>query len=73
MYEDDKLWPIKCSECSKEFEKPVGWLKANDAVHCPICGLRQKYTHEEFGLALAKAQGGTFDPYGNMVWVNKRP
>ena len=71
MFEDNEPWPIKCVSCAKEFEQPVRWLKGNNAVRCPLCKVTNKYSNEEFLVALAEAKRGLFDPYGDMVRLYK--
>jgi hypothetical protein len=73
MYEDDKLWPIKCPACGEEFEKEVGWLKMHDTVKCPADGCPTFITigAEEFSLRLAQARQGLFDPYSVMMRISR--
>ncbi len=71
MYEDKDLWPFKCPQCLKEFTEEIGRLKANPAVICPDCGLRQTDHHKQFGLALAEAQAGRLDPWRDMLTLTK--
>jgi|SRR5450759_915677 hypothetical protein len=58
MYEDDKLWPIKCPACLEEFTKKVGWLKTHRTVKCPANGCSNTIIvgKEAFGHALTQAR-----------------
>jgi hypothetical protein len=73
MYEDDKLWPIKCTTCGEEFTKKVGWLKTHTEVKCPGNGCPNTITlgKEGFSHALAQAKQGLFDPYREMMRLTK--
>ena len=74
MYEDDKLWPIKCPACGEEFTKTVGWLKTHSEVKCPGNGCPNTITlsAEEFNLRLAQARQGLLDPYGIMMRISRK-
>jgi hypothetical protein len=80
MYEDKDSWPFKCPECGEEFTKEIGWLKAqSDPIYikCPAilragpvpCPVTLKYSAKEFGLALAQAKEGRFDPFRDMLRI----
>jgi hypothetical protein len=73
MYEDQDLWPIKCPSCGEEFFKQVGWLKTHTAIRCPGegCATTIHTSAEEFGLALAEAKKGRFDPFRGMLRLNR--
>jgi hypothetical protein len=71
MYENEDLWPLKCSHCLHEFTEKVGWLKTNTSVRCPDCKSINTYRPEEFDLALAKAQEGGLDPWRDMLRISK--
>lgn len=85
MYEDKDFWPFKCPQCGEEFNKEIGWLKAHAKgfqldIKCPgiinrlgpiLCPNTLRYDTKEFRLILAEAKAGRFDPWRNMVRVNK--
>jgi hypothetical protein len=73
MYEDDDFWPIKCPACGEEFLKKVGWLKTHRSIKCPGsgCPTTIEASPEEFSRALIKAKQGMFDPYREMMRLNK--
>jgi hypothetical protein len=73
VYEDDKLWPIKCPACLEEVTKTVGWLKTHAEIKCPGNGCPNTILigREEFNLRLAQARDGIFDPYGQMMRLTK--
>ena len=84
MYEDDDPWPFRCQQCGEEFTEQIGQLKAQApfvSVKCPgmlnrlgrpIRGpITLRYSAEEFGLILAKAKAGAYDPFGS-IWIRKQ-
>jgi DNA-directed RNA polymerase subunit RPC12/RpoP len=72
MYEDSDPWPIKCTECGKEFVTEVRSVKSGLKVPCPLCGFKMWYPEKQFELALAQAQAGIRDPWRNM-WRLQKP
>ena len=62
MYEDDDLWPIKCSYCLNEFTEKIGRIKTTWASRCPECGTNLSHPDKQFLLALAQAEAGILDP-----------
>jgi hypothetical protein len=71
MYEDDDLWPIKCPHCSYEFTQQIGRIKAGAKVVCPDCKVSLVDHAKQFAMALAKARNGEFNPWGNMIRLQK--
>jgi hypothetical protein len=75
MYEDKDPWPIKCPECHEEFVAEVGRIKAGERIKCPgvDCTLSVWYPAEQFRLMLAEAEAGIFDPWRDMIRLQKSP
>jgi hypothetical protein len=83
MYEDKYPWPFRCPECGEEFTEELGRLKTqtkNVSVKCPgiinrlgpiRCPITIRYSAEEFGLVVAEAEAGRFDPWRKMLRINK--
>jgi hypothetical protein len=73
MYEDNDLWPIKCPECGNEFLEKVSRVNTGERIKCPSvdCSTGVWHPPEQFKLALAQANAGIFDPYGNMLRLQK--
>jgi len=83
MYEDNDLWPVKCTHCGQEFTKKIGWLKTQKpkiSLKCPgivsklgpvLCPNTLVYGAEEFRVVLAEAKAGRFDPWRSIICVNK--
>ncbi|WP_298884151.1 hypothetical protein [uncultured Bradyrhizobium sp.] len=85
MYDDQDFWPFKCPRCGEEFKKEVGWLKARAKglhidIKCPgivsrlgpiLCANTLRYDAVEFRSLLVEAKAGRFDPWRDMIRVNK--
>jgi hypothetical protein len=52
---DDLTIPIICPQCSEQFQKTLGRLKASDGFDCPSCHVHIRYEHETL---IYDAQGG---------------
>jgi hypothetical protein len=79
MYEDADPWPFRCPKCGEEFTEGIGRLKTQPSVKCPgiintlgpiHCSMTFMVSPEEFGVALAKARRGEYDPWP-YTWIRK--
>jgi DNA-directed RNA polymerase subunit RPC12/RpoP len=71
MYEDEDFWPFKCPYCLHEFTEQIVRINAGTEVRCPDCRTRFTDHHKQFAVALAEARNGAFNPWRNMVRVQK--
>ena len=71
MYTHEDLWPIKCPRCFHEFTQHIGRMEAGDRVRCPSCSLDLPHSREQFGVALAQARAGAFDPWRDMMSIER--
>jgi hypothetical protein len=61
MFEDDGLWPCKCSECGHEWYSSIAAIRADAEVACSACGGRNSVVTAEFDNALLAARAGHYD------------
>jgi hypothetical protein len=61
MFDDDGLWPCKCSECGHEWYSSIAAIRADAEVACSACGGRNSIVTAEFDNALLAARAGNYD------------
>jgi hypothetical protein len=61
MFEDDGLWPCKCSECGHEWYSSIAAIRADAQVACSACGRTNSIAIREFDGALRAARTGSYD------------
>jgi hypothetical protein len=61
MFEDDGLWPCKCSKCGHEWYSSIAAIRADAEVDCSDCGSRNSMAIGEFDRALTAARAGRYD------------
>jgi hypothetical protein len=61
MFDDDGLWPCKCSECEHEWYSSIAAMRAEAVVICPTCGAPNFIPIVEFDRALNAARTGSYD------------
>jgi hypothetical protein len=61
MFEDDGLWPCKCSQCGHEWYSSIAAIRADAEVACSTCGVRNSIALAEFDSALVAARIGSYD------------
>jgi hypothetical protein len=61
MFQDDGLWPCKCSECGHEWYSSIAAIRADAEVSCTACGSRNSIASAEFDRALLAARTGRYD------------
>jgi hypothetical protein len=61
MFEDDGLWPCKCSACEHEWYSSIAAMRADAEVLCPACSARNAIPPSEFDVALLAARTGSYD------------
>ena len=61
MFEDDGLWPCKCSACKHEWYSSIAAMRADRAVACPSCDARNSIPLAEFDSAVLAARSGRYD------------
>jgi hypothetical protein len=61
MFEDDGLWPCKCSACGHEWYTSIVAIRADAAVSCSTCGGRSSIAIAEFDSAVIAARAGSYD------------
>ena len=61
MFEDDGLWPCKCSTCEHEWYSSIAAMRADSEVVCPACGVSNSIPLTEFDRALTAARAGSYD------------
>lgn len=71
MYTSKDLWPIKCSKCLHEFTETVEQMVANAYSQCPRCRLVLTRSREQFAMALAQARAGAYNPWRDMMIIEK--
>ena len=48
MLKDDDLFPIGCPHCHEQTHKEIGRLKREGIIICSTCGLRMRFSRDEF-------------------------
>ncbi|HEX6001923.1 MAG TPA: hypothetical protein VFZ16_21380 [Hyphomicrobiaceae bacterium] len=61
MFEDDGLWPCKCSHCKHEWYSSIIAMRGNGEVACSACGARHPIARAEFDNAVTAARTGAYD------------
>jgi hypothetical protein len=61
MFDDDGLWPCKCSACEHEWYASIAAMRADREVVCPTCSAQNSFRIAEFNTALLAARTGTYD------------
>jgi hypothetical protein len=61
MFNDDGLWPCKCSRCGHEWYTSIASIRADAEVDCSDCGNRNSMAIAEFDRALSAARAGSYD------------
>ena len=61
MFNDDGLWPCKCSGCAHEWYSSIAAIRADAEVACSACGSRNAIAISEFDSALLAARTGSYD------------
>jgi hypothetical protein len=61
MFEDDGLWPCKCSACEHEWYSSIAAMRADREAVCPGCSTHNFIPVIEFDSALLAARTGTYD------------
>jgi hypothetical protein len=61
MFDDDGLWPCKCSGCEHEWYSSIVAMRADCEVICPICSTRNFVPLVEFDRAVLAARTGSYD------------
>lgn len=53
---DNVMLPIPCEDCGQETEKPIRWIKANDHLICPGCGVHITLEREKLLASLKRME-----------------
>ena len=61
MFDDDGLWPCKCSDCEHEWYASIAGMRADREAVCPACNARNVIPPREFDRALLAARKGSYD------------
>jgi hypothetical protein len=61
MFDDDGLWPCKCSGCEHEWYSSIAAMRADAEVTCPACTAQNFIPLMEFDRALLAARTGSYD------------
>jgi hypothetical protein len=61
MFDDDGLWPCKCSECEHEWYSSIVAMRADCEAICPVCSSRNLVPLAEFDRAVLAARTGSYD------------
>jgi hypothetical protein len=61
MFEDDGLWPCKCSDCEHEWYASIAAMRADREAVCPACSAHNVIPRPEFDRALLDARRGSYD------------
>jgi hypothetical protein len=72
MYGKDDLWPIACPKCRHEFTEKIERLEAGEKSRCPSCRLNVVHRREQFLLVVAQARAGTFNPWREMISIERQ-
>lgn len=61
MFDDNGLWPCKCSDCEHEWYSSIAAMRADRHVVCPACSAHNSVPAPEFDRALVAARAGSYD------------
>lgn len=61
MFDDDGLWPCKCSACEHEWYASIAAMRADREAVCPTCGASNSIPPAEFNSAVSAARSGNYD------------
>ena len=61
MFDDDGLWPCKCSACEHEWYGSIAAMRADSEAICPTCSAHNSIPVGEFTRALLAARTGSYD------------
>jgi len=61
MFDDDGLWPCKCSGCRHEWYSSIAAMRADCEVICPACSAHNFIPLVEFDQAVLAARTGRYD------------
>ena len=61
MFNDDGLWPCKCSACEHEWYSSIAAMRADREVSCPSCGECNFVPLAEFDSAVLATRLGRYD------------
>jgi hypothetical protein len=61
MFDDDGLWPCKCSGCEHEWYSSIAAIRADREVTCPACSAPNSIPPGEFDRAVLAARSGRYD------------
>jgi DNA-directed RNA polymerase subunit RPC12/RpoP len=61
MFDDDGLWPCKCSACEHEWYASIAAMRADREAVCPTCSARNLISPADFNSAVSAARGGSYD------------
>jgi DNA-directed RNA polymerase subunit RPC12/RpoP len=61
MFDDDGLWPCKCSACEHEWYASIAGMRADNEAVCPACSVRNFIPPVEFNSAVSAARSGSYD------------
>ena len=61
MFNDDGLWPCKCSACEHEWYSSIAAMRADGEVICPTCGEPNSIPPTDFDHAVLAARSGHYD------------
>ena len=71
MFEDDGLWPCKCSACGHKWYTSIVAIRADAAVACSACGDRNSIAIAEFDSAVIAARAGSYD-FSYLVRIQRQ-
>ena len=61
MFDDDGLWPCKCSACEHEWYSSIAAIRADGEATCPACSAPNFIPIADFDRALVAARTGSYD------------
>jgi hypothetical protein len=61
MFDDNGLWPCKCSDCEHEWYASIAAMRADREAVCPACSAHNVIPLSEFDRALLAARMGSYD------------
>jgi len=73
MYEDEDVWPVRCSRCAHGFTAKIGHLKFGFRTKCDACSHDLGHSTEEFLVALSEARKGKYNPWWEMLRSTANP
>ena len=71
MYDTKDLWPLKCPKCFHEFTENIGHMEVGEKSRCPSCSFNLMHSREQFLLVLRQARAGTFNPWREMISIER--